>query len=96
MPTTVKVWMPPLAIEMQKKNRRLRRIGALSSSSSPTLDSALLGPIGLRTTRGRMLPATIIISAEQTDMPAATRKAPCQCHIAAHASIRPGATPEPT
>ena len=36
-PTTVKVWMPPLAMAMQKKNSRLRRIGALSSRSSPTL-----------------------------------------------------------
>ena len=95
MPTTVKVWMPPLAMARQKKNSRLRRIGGLSSRSSPTLASALDGPIGLRTTRGSTLPATISSRATANDSPAANRKAPCQPQIAAQASTMAGVTPKP-
>ena len=66
--TTEKVWMPPLAMARQKKNSRLRRIGALSSRSSPTLAALLAVAFGaagaLRAARGSTLPATISSSAD--------------------------------
>src|SRR5258707_6182209 len=41
--TTEKVCTPPLAMPIQVKNSRLRRIGPLSSRSRPTDDLAALG-----------------------------------------------------
>src|SRR5260370_38247319 len=97
--------MPPVAMVRLKKHRRLRRMGGLSSRSSPTLasllDGAVLtgpcldGPRGLRTARGSTLPATIRRIATAKVSPAANRKAPCQPHRAAAASTMAGVTPKP-